>query len=118
MAEYICTEKCFHDGSLYRRGDILKGGEPPKDKAGNIRHFVETGSPIASAAKDAPKGQPNDVKNAVEKKAADEAEAAAKGPTNKQLMNQLMALGVEFKPNMNKAQLLELLEGAQKKEEQ
>ena len=56
MAEkkrYIATEKCFHEGTLYRKGDVLKGDTPPmrniKDADGKIveqtiAHFVESGT--------------------------------------------------------------------------
>ncbi len=54
---YVCTEKCFHSGKLYRKGELLrKGHEPPradKDivnargviiaKKGDIRHFEPVG---------------------------------------------------------------------------
>lgn len=55
---YICTNDCWHGGKKYRRGDILKGGNPPLDKEGNVRHFVSDG------AVEAAKGQPVDVKPA------------------------------------------------------
>lgn len=45
MKSYICTDKCYHNGSLYRKGDMAVFGDDfPKDKKGNIRFFepVET----------------------------------------------------------------------------
>lgn len=38
--QYVCTELCFHDGRMYKKGDILKGN-PPKGKNGEVRHFEE-----------------------------------------------------------------------------
>lgn len=37
---YICTELCYHNDTMYQKGDILIG-EPPKDKNGEVRHFEE-----------------------------------------------------------------------------
>lgn len=39
-ARYICTELCYHNCTLYKKGDILVG-EPPKTKDGKISHFEE-----------------------------------------------------------------------------
>ena len=39
-AKYICTELCYHNGTLYKKGDILIG-EPPKTKEGKPSHFEE-----------------------------------------------------------------------------
>lgn len=55
---FICITPCWHNGTRYKRGDTLKGGEPPKDAEGNIRHFVEDG------AVDPKKGLPDDIKPA------------------------------------------------------
>jgi hypothetical protein len=48
VARYVCTDKCFHNGSLYRKGQIAVFGDDfPKDKDGNIRHFVPADQVVA-----------------------------------------------------------------------
>lgn len=41
MPKYICTDKCFHNGSLYRKGDVadFAEGEYPVSNEGELRHF-------------------------------------------------------------------------------
>jgi hypothetical protein len=49
MKRYICTDKCFHNGSLYRKGDLAVFGDDfPKDKEGNIRHFELADQSVAA----------------------------------------------------------------------
>ena len=51
MAQYICEDKCFHNGKLYRRGDIatFADGETPvtskkTDKTGRV---IDEGGKLA-----------------------------------------------------------------------
>lgn len=57
MKRYICTDKCFHNGSLYRKGQIaVFGDDYPKDKEGNIRHFVPVDETPRAEAPEKKKG--------------------------------------------------------------
>lgn len=58
MTRYVCTDKCFHNGSLYRKGQIAVFGDNfPKDKDGNIRHFVPVDqAPAVAEAPEKKKG--------------------------------------------------------------
>lgn len=38
--KYVCTELCYHNGTMFKKGDILTG-EPPLSKDGAICHFEE-----------------------------------------------------------------------------
>ncbi len=44
MAKFVCTKKCYHGGSLYRRGDLAKftkASDGPKNHQGKLIHFEE-----------------------------------------------------------------------------
>ena len=51
MAQFICTDKCFHEQTLWRRGQVVECAEKelPFDKDGKMVHFkllADTPAPV------------------------------------------------------------------------
>lgn len=47
MAKFVCTQKCFHDRKLYRKGEVaeFREGAWPKNKKGEMIHFEALDGP-------------------------------------------------------------------------